>query len=83
MLPLKQIERICCNLIAFFSDRHQWLLSSYDINEAEKWIKAIYAYQQNKKRENNNINTTGYLIPSGQTNQHLKEDVRQNISNEF
>ena len=52
--------------------------------EAEKWIKAIYAYQLRKKRINSDINAVGFLVPEiGQTNKYLRKDVRKNISPEF
>ncbi len=46
--------------------------------EAEKWIKAIYSYQDQKNNEHQNINVVGFLVPeTGQTNKYLLEDVRK------
>ena len=53
--------------------------NSEDRTEIEKWVKAIYAYQQRKK----NKNVVGYLTPDGLTNNYLRTDVEQKISTEF
>ena len=46
----------------------------------KNWIETIYFYQQKNQQQKPSINVVGYLVPKGETNNLLIEDIRKNIN---